>query len=725
MHEQSHTIVRLQVHLPNEQNVYFTEDTMVAAAESATTKDTTLTAWFKLNESDETATDIFYADIPQHFVFDNKNRKWKRRQRGADTTIGRMYSVNLSSDTERYCLRLLLLHVTGATSFEDLKTYDDEIFDTFKKAAQRRGLFNDDATWDDTLNDAIVYSMPKQLRHLFAYICVFAAPPNVIDLFNKYKTDLSEDFQRHPTHTDDCNYCENQALLEIQRTLILHGKKCANFDLPTPNNVPLLNEESYNADAERERSEEMIETLNPEQLSAFQIIMAAVEDENLPHRCFFLDGPGGTGKTHLYITFLSTIRGQGNSASPVASTGIASNLLPGGRTYFSLFKLPVPLLDNSTSSMRMTSQEASSLRESKLLLWDESTMAPSVALTAVDKLLQEVMTSTKPFGNKVLLLGGDFRQTLPVVPHGSQSAIVESSIKSNPLWGKFTVLKLQTNVRSVDPEFSDWLIRLGNGELTNDQGLPEDTIEIPQTLLCDGNLIIEIFGETMTPADAPRFAKMAILCPKNIDVDKICEEILERLEGNSSTYFSSDSIDDENDDDTQNYPVEFLHEQTPSGMPKHKLNLKIGAIIMLLRNLNTKRGLCNGTRLVVTDLKPNLIIARVLTGSAENETVFVPRIDLASTSTDLPFILRRRQFPVKLAFAMTINKSQGQTLDKVGIFLPEPVFSHGQLYVAFSRVKRSSDVRVKITEGPDQGKLVPGSDVVYTKNVVYKEIYSR
>ncbi len=143
---------------------------------------------------------------------------------------------------------------------------------------------------------------------------------------------------------------------------------------------------------------------------------------------------------------------------------------------------------------------------------------------------------------------------------------------------------------------------------------------------------------------------------------------------------------------------------------------------MLLRNLNTRRGLCNGTRLKVKELKPHVILAEVLTGSAEGQLVFIPRIDLAPSRVDLPFILRRRQFPVKLAFAMTINKSQGQTLEKVGIYLSEPVFGHGQLYVAFSRVCKSCDVKVQILPGPYQGKLIEELQKIFTKNIVYKDV---
>src|SRR6267154_365002 len=272
------------------------------------------------------------------------------------------------------------------------------------------------------------------------------------------------------------------------------------------------------------------------------------------------------------------------------------------------------------------------------------------------------MRNNNPFGGKIIILGGDFRQTLPIVPHGSRSAIIEASIKFNNLWNDFNILKLTRNVRSLDPTFSDWLIKLGNGEMTNDKGLPEDIIEIPDHFICQGSLINEIFGDSLSGQDIDKYSKIAILSPKNTDVDDINEQVLSLLDETIVTYLSADSIDDSDDKDKENYPIEFLNELTPSGMPVHNMHLKVGSIIMLLRNLNTKRGLCNGTRLSIHTLKTNLIIARVLTGTAANQIVYIPRINIAPTTTDLPFVLRRLQFPIKLAFAMTINNSQGQPL---------------------------------------------------------------
>ncbi|UYV61371.1 hypothetical protein LAZ67_1004638 [Cordylochernes scorpioides] len=164
------------------------------------------------------------------------------------------------------------------------------------------------------------------------------------------------------------------------------------------------------------------------------------------------------------------------------------------------------------------------------------------------------MQNEKPLGGKTIIFGGDFRQTLPVVPHGTQAAILDSSIKFHPLWKKFNILKLDNNIRSIDPEFSAWLLKLGNGELTNDLGLDSDTFEIPSEMVCNGDLVKEIYGDKLLPSDFEQYTDKAILCPRNVDVDDINNRVLDILEGDSITYFSSDSIDDATPEDNESYP---------------------------------------------------------------------------------------------------------------------------------------------------------------------------
>ena len=155
------------------------------------------------------------------------------------------------------------------------------------------------------------------------------------------------------------------------------------------------------------------------------------------------------------------------------------------------------------------------------------------------------------------------------------------------------------------------------------------------------------------------------------------------------TLFTSTSIDsianDETGERSTMFPVEYLNSLSISGMPKHILRLKFGASLILIRNLNPKKGLCNGTRLQLLSYTPYLLGVKILNGSHEGEETYLPRINLISNDDDLPFELKRRQFPVQVAFCMTINKSQGQSLTTVGIWLPQPVSAHGQLYVALSR----------------------------------------
>ena len=161
MHGKSSPICRLALHLPNNQNVYFRAGEEHAAGERAIQQDTHLTAWFKLNQQNEYARQFLYTEIPNHFVWDTSNRKWKLRRKG--DTIPRMYAAR-PNEGERFFLRLLLLHVRGATSFEDLRTVDETVANTFREACELRGLLENDAEWNQTMLEATFSQMPSNLR---------------------------------------------------------------------------------------------------------------------------------------------------------------------------------------------------------------------------------------------------------------------------------------------------------------------------------------------------------------------------------------------------------------------------------------------------------------------------------------------------------------------------------------------------------------------------------
>ena len=155
---------------------------------------------------------------------------------------------------------------------------------------------------------------------------------------------------------------------------------------------------------------------------------------------------------------------------------------------------------------------------------------------------------------------------------------------------------------------------------------------------------------------------------------------------------------------------------TPPGMAPHKLNIKVGAVYMLLRNLDVKMGLCNGSRLVVIQKHQHSLLCELIPTSATSDPplqFLLPRITATPTGT-YPFAFARHQFPIRPAFAVTINKSQGSTYNKVGINLTSHVFSHGQLYVALSRVKDWASVTVLLPEGHHT-----------TKNIVWHNIFDR
>jgi ATP-dependent DNA helicase PIF1 len=290
---------------------------------------------------------------------------------------------------------------------------------------------------------------------------------------------------------------------------------------------------------------------------------------------------------------------------------------------------------------------------------------------------------------------------------------------------------LPDEVKNEIALFIKWTLDIGEGkiEASTKNGESEPSwIIIPSDFLLmpEGNNLFILVQSTYPNNsenynDSKYLKARAILTPTNDMVDSINEYIVSIIPGDTKEYRSCDTIikgPNTNDEYDLLYPVEFLNSLHGNNFPQHLLVLKKGVPIMLLRNLNQSEGLCNGTRLIITLLGDLVLEAKIITGIHSGKIVLIPRICLPLKNYKLPFVLERRQFPVKVCYAMTINKSQGQTLTNVGIYLRRPVFTHGQLYVAISRVTSKQGLKILIED--DDGK--PSNE---TKNIVYKEIFSR
>ena len=412
-----------------------------------------------------------------------------------------------------------------------------------------------------------------------------------------------------------------------------------------------------------------------------------------------------------------------------AYTGIAASLVE-GKTLHTTFGLPINLDEQSTSRMNMNSIEAQEIRTTKLFIIDEASMISTDALNTIHNLLVAVTGNVNvPFGGKCVVLAGDFRQTLPITPDKSTITSIQKCLKNYIYWNQFVRIALTQNMRALEGEneFKEWTLRVGDGvEPTIGNGL----IQIPNRVMCPPgqNIVDAVYGVgPLDPATTGQLNR-AILCPTNEEVFRVNEQVLRKLEGEEVTYTSQDSAPErDNNDPFEDVMVETLNAQQPTGLPPYRLNLKVGAIVMLIKNLNVSEGLCNGTRLRVTHCGPLVIRATILFGPRRNEEFLFSKIAFQFQSQlNHEQNMRRVQYPFRLAFAMTINKSQGQTFDRIGLLLNKPVFAHGQLYVAISRVRSFDSLKIIIEDIPRgqnmQGRFDNYPNTVFTKNVVQPEV---
>jgi ATP-dependent DNA helicase PIF1 len=505
--------------------------------------------------------------------------------------------------------------------------------------------------------------------------------------------------------------------------------------------------------------EQNISQLNADQRGAYDRIMAAVYPESGYDgpTFFFVDGPGGTGKTFLWKTLLLKVRmdtdtqGESPVALAMASSGIAAQLLPVATTVHKRFLLPISDdLDNISIPVEIDSGLAKLHKRAKLIVWDEAPCMHAQQLDAIDKYLRDLMGVDKPFGGKAFVIGGDFRQTGPVVRDRQgrdvRVAQVAHTLTSARVWRHVTTLRLTTNMRVQNcmttcprkaqklQEFIRTSLAIGDGTYKRlPDNVPEHwRIPLPDDIVWKPNESQEhttdVFFEFMYGESRRRTGESdaawqkrrnhylwstAVLVPCNDEATDINNRLLDTLLDGDHATFLSDNAMKEAEVWEHDWTDEFLSNIKESALPPHEIRLKVGAPIIAMRNI--AKGVSNGTRLVVTYIDPNLthIKARVLSerGGLENE-VFIARLRLTVNMGG--YLLERTQLPIRLAYVMTIHKSQGLTLKKVGLYLNASVFAHGQLYVGISRCGDPDNLFV-YGQLDSEGRL-------WTNNIVYREI---
>jgi len=575
---------------------------------------------------------------------------------------------------------------------------------------------------------------------------LYNTPPNSKELYEEFKEHMLT--RPNPNRENDLEIREQRLLRKISRILRGANRSNTDFNLPEPDEAEALDIEEeieiyydpfledltgdeLDEQHKEERHKDIAERvgkLNKEQKEFIDLIESTFDQirskSGDPQRLHFLHGSGGFGKTYTYNTLIDHLKEKkGLKALACATTGIASTYLQNkyhrATTMHSLFRLPLKLKPNSTANVDQNSFAGHLLSGADVIIIDEIGIADVRYLHVIDKLLKDLAPQNSPeskmiFGGKIVIFGGDPKQQFPIVSGGnmdSQAAV--SFFKSD--WVKlFQQFKLIQSMRLAPGQelYSNWITELGEGRNfipgTDRIHLLDDNMAVYN----EEDLIKKVFPPEIL-ADPKACTKRTILCPHNLTANRINEKVSNMLPEDIVTkvYYSVDKS--KKSDPLDIYASEQdeinLNSISKGTIPEHKMTLKVGSPVMLLRNLSVENGLCNGTIMRVEALGDTIIWCRKQDGSIEP----IQKITFDEDQDDVGGVsFTRYQFPLRLAYAITITKSQGGTYDFVGAHLTQECFSHGQAYTLFSRVTSQDGIFVLARE-PEVGERPTIRNVVY------------
>ncbi|XP_021996164.1 uncharacterized protein LOC110893362 [Helianthus annuus] len=425
IHHKNPPVQVLAVHLEGKQNLTFKQSQWLSDITSnSNIGKTTLTKWFvnntneisNENNSGLSGVNLRYIDYLSMYRWDMSSKKLMRRRSKREPTIGRLTYVHPTCG-ELFYLRLLLNFQRGCCSFADVRTISGTVMPTFREACERLGLIGDDKEWATTIEGAAEWATAAELRSLFTCILLHCDVSNPRRLWETNWKCMSDDINRSiglaiTTHSAViADQDLQQYVLRKLETLLntnSTSRSLVDYGLPMPDasvvsglgNSLLLEEKSYDRDALRIEHMSLHKGLRPGQLAVYNAVMSSFE--NGTQCLLFVYGHGGTGKTYLWKTIIARLRSRGEVVLAVAASGIASLLLPSGRTAHSRFKIPLELTEESICYIKKKSNLCNLLLQTTLIIWDEAPMSDRRCLESLDKTLKDLTSNTSQyFGGKI------------------------------------------------------------------------------------------------------------------------------------------------------------------------------------------------------------------------------------------------------------------------------------------------------------------------------------